>query len=119
MWNVVHKKCENINASTWFTCNLCLYKSLPFNNFEDSIESNSCNISSSYINSSSKFHNDFNTDDFECFRKKGLYFVHANARSIFHKMSELKLIAKHTNAAVIAITETWLDGSYTDASVSI
>ena len=115
----VHKKCENINASTWFTCNLCLYKSLPFNNFEDSIESNTFNISSSYINSSSKFHNDFNTDDFECFRKKGLHFVHANARSIFHKMSELKLIAKQTNAAVIAITETWLDGSYTDASVSI
>ena len=98
---------------------MCLYKSLPFNNSEDSIENNLCNISSNYANHSNTFYNNFNANDFECFKKKGLHFVHANARSIFHKMSELKLIAKHTNAAVIAITETWLDGSYTDASVSI
>ena len=34
-------------------------------------------------------------------------------------MPELELIAKQSQAAVIAITESWLDGSYTDASVGI
>ena len=66
----VHKKCENMSLLTLFTCNLCLYKSLPFNNFEENIENNSCDISSSYVNHSNTFYNDFNTDDFECFKSK-------------------------------------------------
>ena len=57
--------------------------------------------------------------DWECFKKKGLHFIHANARSVYHKVPELKIIAKKTRAAVIAITETWLDESYPDDSVKI
>ena len=52
-------------------------------------------------------------------QKKGLHFIHANVRSIFHKMSDLKIIANNSRAAVIGITETWLDSSYTDACVAI
>ena len=56
---------------------------------------------------------------FDCFKKKGLHFVHLNARSIFHKVSELKLIARQHKIAVFSITETWLDNSYTDQSIKI
>ena len=56
---------------------------------------------------------------YEYFKKKGLHFIHVNARSLYYKMSEIRYIAKKTNAAVIAITETWLDDSHTDDSVSI
>ena len=58
-------------------------------------------------------------DHYECFKKKGLHFIHLNVRSLFNKVSELKIIAKHSNAAVICITESWLNDSHTDASVSI
>ena len=34
-------------------------------------------------------------------------------------MSDLKIVAKISNAAVIGITETWLDNTYTDSCVSI
>ena len=34
-------------------------------------------------------------------------------------MSDLKIVAKNSNAAVIGITETWLDSTYTDSCVSI
>ena len=60
-----------------------------------------------------------NEDNYLKFKKKGLHFIHANVRSLFHKMSEMRYISKITNAAVIAITETWLDDSHTDDSVSI
>jgi hypothetical protein len=56
---------------------------------------------------------------FDCFKKKGLHFAHLNARSIFHKVSELKLIARKYKIAVFSITETWLDNSYTDQSIKI
>ena len=56
---------------------------------------------------------------FDCLKKKGLNFVHLNARSIFHKVSELKLITRRYRIAVLSITETWLDNSYTDQSIKI
>ena len=56
---------------------------------------------------------------YDCFRKKGLHFIHANARSLFNKMSEIRLLSRKTNAAVIAVTETWFDNSHTDSSVGI
>ena len=40
---------------------------------------------------------------FDCLRKKGLNFVHLNARSIFHKVSELKLITRKYRIAVFFI----------------
>ena len=56
---------------------------------------------------------------FECFNRKGLHFIHINARSLFHKISELKILAQKSHAAVICVTESWLNDSYPDASVSI
>ena len=58
-------------------------------------------------------------NNFECFKRKGLHFIHLNARSLFPKLSEVKVIAKKSKAAVICVTESWLDESHPDASVYI
>ena len=58
-------------------------------------------------------------DDFDCFKKRGLHFVHLNARSILPKMEELDILALSTKAAIIAVTETWLDNTICDNDVCI
>ena len=58
-------------------------------------------------------------DDFDCFKKRGLHFVHLNARSILPKMEELNILAHSTNATIIAVTETWLDNTICDNEVCI
>ena len=40
-------------------------------------------------------------DHFDCFQKRGLHFIHMNARSILNKISELRYIAIRTRAAVL------------------
>ena len=57
--------------------------------------------------------------DFGCFEKRGLHFVHLNARSILPKMGELDILAHNTNAAIIAVTESWLDNTIHDNEVCI
>ena len=109
--------CEESNITTSYVCNICLSASLPFHNFIDNALDNSLDmIADSNCYSSL---NNLTSADWGCFKRKGLHFIHANARSIFHKVSELELISKNTNAAIIAITETWLDESYTDDSIKI
>ena len=58
-------------------------------------------------------------NDFDCFKKRGLHFVHLNARSILPKMEELDILAHSTNATIIAVTETWLDNTICDNEVCI
>lgn len=41
------------------------------------------------------------------FKRKGMHFIHLNARSLVPKISDLRLIAKEYKATVTAITETW------------
>ena len=53
------------------------------------------------------------------FKTKGLHFLHLNARSLLPKMSELKLVAIRTKAAILSITETWLDETVTNQEVQI
>ena len=43
---------------------------------------------------------------FEFPNLKGMHFIHVNARSILPKMSELRIMAKESKAAVVAISET-------------
>ena len=50
---------------------------------------------------------------------KGMHFIHVNARSILPKMSELRIMAKESKAAVIAISEIWLDSSVTNSEIQI
>ena len=56
---------------------------------------------------------------FECFKRKGLHFIHLNARSMYPKLAELRLLAQKCNPAVLSITETWLDSSHTDEEIKI
>ena len=59
-------------------------------------------------------------EDFErFFVGKGLHFVHINIRSIFQKITELRILFKETNLAVIAFTETWLNDSVNDEEIKI
>ena len=53
-----------------------------------------------------------------CF-KKGMGFIGINARSILPKMSEIKKLAKDSSASVLAVCETWLDGSIGDGEIQV
>ena len=55
----------------------------------------------------------------ELFQRKGLHFIRVNARNLLPKVSEIRVLANRTNAAVICETETWFDSSVTDAEVEI
>ena len=48
---------------------------------------------------------------FECLKRRGLHFIHINARSMFHKLSEIKVLVLKIKPAVISIMETWLDAA--------
>ncbi len=57
---------------------------------------------------------------FDIFKNKGLvHMIHINARFLLPKLSEIRLLATRTKAAVISITESWLDESVTNAEVNI
>ena len=58
-------------------------------------------------------------DHYECFKRKGLHFLHLNARSLVNKISEIRLLAFKTRAPVISLSETWLDDSVLDNEISI
>ena len=58
-------------------------------------------------------------DQYELFTKKGLHFLHINARSLLAKLSDARLLVRRTKAAVLAVTETWLDDSVTNAEIEI
>ena len=56
---------------------------------------------------------------FECFKQKGLHFIHINVRSLIPKIDELRLISRNSNAAVIGVSETWLDSTVMDSEIKI
>ena len=56
---------------------------------------------------------------YEPFRKKGLHFLHLNAGSLLSKLSDVRLLVNNSKAAVLAVSETWLDGSVTDAEIEL
>ena len=57
---------------------------------------------------------------FDIFKNKGLvHMIHINARFLLPKLSEIRLLATRTKAAVISITESWLDESVTNAEFKI
>ena len=110
----VHLKCNNFSESSHFSCNLCTYNFLPFSLYEDNIPvnndihtANNNNDNNNNDNNNNNYNNNplnkLTNANWECFKKKGLHFIHANARSIFHKLPELELISKNTNAAIIAL----------------
>ena len=99
-----------------FICSESSIISLPFNT-EESITGFSSEESGDVLSVTRPTLAD--PDHFDCFQKKGLHFIHMNARSILYKISELRYIAIRTRAAVITLSETWLDDSVTDSEISI
>ena len=113
--NKFHPKCykaANINDNM---CTLCLVYEMPFAD---------CDISELFDCTKSIKNNvirpsQISDDKFECFKSKGLHFIHINARSIFYKLSEIKLLTNKCKPAILAITESWLEESFTNESISI
>ena len=56
---------------------------------------------------------------FEPFKNKGLHIIHINSRSVIHKIEEIKILSYKVKAAVICVTETWLDESVTNSEIEI
>ena len=102
----------NQNIVFNFTCSACTIAELPFVNHSDyNSDDHLSTINSLYT---------ADEDHFQCFRNKGLHFIHLNARSLLSKISDIRHIAIKTKAAVISITETWwLDQTVTDAEIHI
>lgn len=101
-----------------FVCNCCLAAKLPGFpdddldlNVSDNTQARSPDVDEpSPVNSEKKY---------ECFKKKGLHFIHINARSLLNKLSELSIMASSSKSAIIAVSETWFDPSMTSAETSI
>ena len=105
-------KAVNIND---IMCTMCLLYEMPFAECDIS-EIFDCtrSIKNNIIRPSK-----ISEDKFKCFKSKGLHFIHVNARSMFHKLSEIKLVTNKCNPAILAITESWLDESFTNESIGI
>ena len=97
-------QCQN------FSCNKCLSGFLPFSD---------CDINSTSDTDNCDITFDPDDNSFDCFSRKGLHFLHINARSLLPKISELKLLVHKTKVAVLSITETWLDSTVTDNEVAL
>ena len=118
-----HIKCAGITAKEYnelqecdfdFVCSNCQFSSLPFYS-EDFIDIDGDSIQTDSQDSDHVADSDF----YECFKRRGLHFLHINLRSMLSKISELRLIAQNSNAAVIGVSETWLDSSVRDSEISI
>ena len=119
--NLFHKTCFNYDYNNdFFICNQCINSILPFSSLDGNIliheldPETITNIQYNTVRPS-----DLTDDHFDCFKRKWLHFIHINARSLYPKLSELDIIAKKSRAAVIGVTESWLNESHTDESVKI
>ena len=110
-----HLKCyKSVNIGNNM-CKICLASEMPFFNSEFDLN----DINHDHITQVTSNPSTMPDNIFECFKSKGLHFVHVNARSLYPKLSEIRLLAHKCNIAVLCISETWLDASHTDESVEI
>ena len=144
-----HLKCAQLNCdisylfqdftTLQYTCRLCCFNELPFSDLDQSKDVfqdappptteppvppfpdfiPSTDTSTDPIPGISSLPSSAKDENVECFLKRGLHFIHLNVRSILPKMSELKIIALKSKAAVISLSETWLDSSVTDSEIYI
>jgi len=121
----VHSRCTKIltdaeydkivadDAELTYLCNSCSLDQLPFAGLGDVGEDMG---TSNFTHSAQSTQSDFSYD---CFKQKGIHFIHINIRSLTSKLSELRTFAQNTSASVIGISETWLDSSFTDSEIKI
>nr|XP_053634209.1 uncharacterized protein LOC128689774 [Cherax quadricarinatus] len=94
-------------ARIHFVCNKCTLAQLPFSSDDIDLPNFNTNDPLPYI------------DDHDCFMKTGLHFIHVNARSLLPKLAEIRILANKIRAAVITISESWLDDTVTDDEVKL
>ncbi|XP_069941386.1 uncharacterized protein [Cherax quadricarinatus] len=94
-------------ARIHFVCNKCTLAQLPFSSDDIDLPNFNTNGPLPYI------------DDYDCFMKTGLHFIHVNARSLLPKLAEIRILANKIRAAVITSSESWLDDTVTDDEVKI
>ena len=56
---------------------------------------------------------------YDCFKKKGFHIIHFNARSLLPKLAEVHTLVVEFNAAIVCVTETWLDDSVMDSEIEL
>ena len=101
-----------------FTCDLCGWASLPFSNddgtgFEDA-DSGVASAAPSQV--AVGFSSCCLPSILE---SKGFHFLHANVRSLIPKIPEVQVLLARTKATVFAATETWLNGTVSDAEIQV
>ncbi|XP_051950049.1 uncharacterized protein LOC127620831 [Xyrauchen texanus] len=118
----VHIKCGNIaskiyelavksNSDIPLACNRCCMNEMCHANGTDCLEETMHCSGDSLV--------DARNDCEAVFSRKGLHFIHINARSLLPKLEEVSQLASTSKAAVIAVSETWLDGSIQDVEVEL
>ena len=99
-------------------CPSCLFSILPQLHDVSTDEEGTSNSSPPSQEAESNTTNNID-NHYDVFCKKGLHFLHLNARSLLPKLVEIKTLALQSNAAVIGISETWLDDSISDSEIEI
>ena len=134
-YNWVHSRCTGfLSNSTYdklvadntefsYICNRCSLTELPFYN-QNVIPSSKDYTDVTTTTTPDQFnqpklHSEASNEQFQCFKQKGLHFIHLNARSLLPKISELRSLAAEAHAAVISVSESWLDDSVPDEEVKI
>ena len=124
----VHKKCSELSNSEYlnfkntapcpdFLCKTCkndigeiTFRELPFS-FEDITESNTNEAETSFSQE--------NDISYDCFKQRGLHFLHLNINSVLTKIDQVRIIAQKTNVAVFGLSESKIDNSVPDNEINI
>ena len=112
-----HVKCALILKSSKIAAASHICTKCGFQNMADYVDDGEDQNDVDYEDDNNRIK--FFEKNFECFKAKGLHFVHINARSIVNKVEEIKFLARSSNASVLAVSETWLDDSILDSEIKI
>ena len=96
-----------------FLCNNCLQGQLPFSDTIEVQHHDQRSICSENKSSPAE------KKMYDCFKKKGLHIIHFNARSLLPKLAEVRTLVVELNAAIVCVTETWLDDSVMDSEIEL
>ena len=126
--SIFHPYCYKKVSINDQLCNICLSSELPFYTFNEYSENDTIILEQSNINENTNSDIPENSlinpseapdDFFDCLKGKGMHFVHINARSMLHKLTEIQYIADKSKPAIISITETWLGESHANDEVIV
>ena len=60
-----------------------------------------------------------NRNDWDVFKKRGMYFIYININSLLPKIDEVRYIANITNASIIGISETKLEETILSSELEV